>query len=407
MIDFVLNKNSYSRTQKTIFFCFILMCWLNFGNYSWLQYDINSIPRKSSIYLTIRNLKFLVSLLTLIFLLLNRVYVRKIIHLIKTNFTIYLVCLLFLLNSFISENILISLTYSVWLFTSILIINLVTVEVKHINDLFKLLRFGSIITLFLVVPAMPYLFEDNEASYFSSKNYYAFALLIYLFSDIYIPKNKRKIINYLRRFIIFLIIIALLLSGRRVAFFCALLSILNYFVNYDKKYLILLPLLLFFFSNKLLQFDYNGFQFDDSRTIRRLKRINKSNNYEDSSYEERVFIWEKYFEAFKDSPLIGNGLNTYETNLSKHYSGELDGLGYHNTYLQVLVESGLLGITFFMIFIFNSIRNSFRIYGIKYLSLTLSVLLIYWFETNFIPGQNYFIASLTILFFGRYYYERD
>lgn len=398
MIDFILKGNLYTKNQKFLFFTFLLMCWFNFGNYSWLQYSFNGTPYNNSLSQIIRNLKILIPFLALLTLSYKNYYRNKFFYLIKKNVSIYFLCFLFILNSSISEGNIISLVYSFWLLFSILIINLVTEEVKHINDMFRLLKFGSIITLLLVLPSLPFLLENNEATYFSSKNYYAFPLLIYFFSDIYLPKNAKRNINIIRVFINFLIFIILFLSGRRVALFCAFLCLINYFFFYNKKNIIFLLLLLSLIPTTFLSLNFFGFKISEARTFRRFERINAENDYQDSSYNERLFLWDKYMLSFKESPLIGKGLNTYVSNLKSNYSGDLEGLGYHNTYLQVLVESGIIGLSFFIAFILKSVFNLLRFSGLKYFSIILSVLLINWFETNFMPGQVFFIVTLSALF---------
>ena len=66
MIDFILKGNLYTKNQKFLFFTFLLMCWFNFGNYSWLQYSFNGTPYNNSLSQIIRNLKILIPFLALL-----------------------------------------------------------------------------------------------------------------------------------------------------------------------------------------------------------------------------------------------------------------------------------------------------------------------------------------------------
>jgi O-antigen ligase len=63
----------------------------------------------------------------------------------------------------------------------------------------------------------------------------------------------------------------------------------------------------------------------------------------DSSSESRVEIWEDAYNLFKENPILGVGFDTYG------FLGRVEDYGdTHNYYVEVLVETGLLGLVLFL-----------------------------------------------------------
>ena len=397
MISYILKDTKYSKIQKNLFLVFLLMCWLNFGNYSWLIYTWDGMPNENLFLEVIANLRILIPILTVLYLYQIKVYNRKIKHVIRQNIMLYMLILICFFNIAISEEIIKSVTYSIWLLFSIIVIHLTVYETKSDVDLIKLIKFGSVITVVLVLPSIPFLLEDNERTFFSSKNYYAYAIAIHILSEFYLfTKSKINNHKYLRWGVIILLIMVLFLSGRRAPLLCCLIGCLFYLYKSNK--LIFITILLF--SSSLIPYvlssNFFGFKMSDSLTYSRVNRIIESGDNSDSSYDQREFIWGLYLKAFSDSPIIGNGLNTNVSNLSRYYSGELDELSYHNSYLQILVELGLIGFLIFNIYLISVLKQFIRHKQIVLFPILLAILFINWFESNILPGQIFFIFSFSL-----------
>lgn len=75
----------------------------------------------------------------------------------------------------------------------------------------------------------------------------------------------------------------------------------------------------------------------------------------DNILSNRQYLWNYAWEFFKESPLIGKGWGYYSHNFSFSLSGvEVSNLNAHNTYLQLLAETGILGATIFLcLFVFG------------------------------------------------------
>lgn len=86
---------------------------------------------------------------------------------------------------------------------------------------------------------------------------------------------------------------------------------------------------------------------------------------DDSSYE-RMEMWKMAFEYFKKSPIFGIGFmnfrGLYASNLSRLFSsGHVDAsykrLDAHNVYIQMLCETGLVGVSIYL----NALRSTLQI----------------------------------------------
>ena len=399
MLRDFLKYSEYNKRQKQLFFVFILLNILNFGNYSFLHYNLFGSPTSNPILLALKNIRPFIPMVYIFYLMRFPDWRLKIINALSRYKFLFLLSILFIINSFISVSVLSSLVYSIWLFTLILIIALVVNEITKIEDLFKYLKYGSIVTLIIVLPSLPLIISGgSDATFFSSKNYYAYPLLIYFVSELFLfhvnKKEKHKIIRYI---ILGLIIMILFLSGRRSATIAALLTLSIYIYNNSKLIFILSVFLLTSFGTLLVTTDIFGLKLEDTQTYKRIERIFLNDDFEDSSYSSRQELWNEYLKGLENSPILGHGLHTHESTLSRNYSGELENLGYHNTFLQILVESGFMGFTIFLIFIipviikFVSINNK-----LLYFSVFAPTLIINWVESNFLPGQVFFIYSITI-----------
>lgn len=395
----LLKNRDYNKEQIFLFLVFVSMSVLNFGNYSFLSYNFNGTPTSFKILVYIKELRILLPIVCILYLMLKDTWKSKVSLVIKNNAVFIFLCFLFLINSFGTSDILNSIIYSVWLLASVVLILLVVKEVFTINDLIRLLKYGSLVTLFLTLLSIPQvLISGPEATFFSSKNYYAYPLLIYFLCELSLFRselNQKKV--FVRIFILGLVLILLFLSGRRTPTACAFIAFLIYLYSYKKLLFIGLALGIVFFGSVLFTTDFFGFRIKDSLTFQRTERISNNQNFEDSSYSAREILWNAYLLGFQDSPIIGNGLNTHETTLGKYYKGELEGLGYHNTFLQVLVEAGIIGFLFLAFYLLRCIINLFRSQnGWWYFILFIPTLLINWVETNFLPGQIFFMYSITI-----------
>lgn len=74
-------------------------------------------------------------------------------------------------------------------------------------------------------------------------------------------------------------------------------------------------------------------------------------SFEDASGNGRLILWENAIEAWKSSPLLGQGLGGMY---------RLHGKATHNTYLELLSETGLVGMLLFLSFLIRMLRRVFH-----------------------------------------------
>ena len=81
------------------------------------------------------------------------------------------------------------------------------------------------------------------------------------------------------------------------------------------------------------------------------------------SNAERLHIWDAALKMIKNNPLIGIGLNHYELHYPsyKSPSGYFETFGHaHNTFINIAVETGLLGAILFMAFLLIILYRIFK-----------------------------------------------
>jgi len=99
------------------------------------------------------------------------------------------------------------------------------------------------------------------------------------------------------------------------------------------------------------------------------ERTQSIGDVEDSSNAIRLFMWKKSPEILQDYPITGVGLidliPIYDLYIAPETSPNLKHfrLGhFHNNFIQVMVQMGLLGLTTFLFLWFNIIRREYKIF---------------------------------------------
>lgn len=118
------------------------------------------------------------------------------------------------------------------------------------------------------------------------------------------------------------------------------------------------------------------------------------NSYVDSSNKTRLAIWKFALKGFSQKPMFGYGVGNYNYFLSNTIPGLAKSVVAHNTYLDILLDSGLIGFSLFLVFCFRIIGTYFHKKNIVFLPIILNV-----FITSFIVGAErsvYFWNSIII-----------
>jgi len=86
------------------------------------------------------------------------------------------------------------------------------------------------------------------------------------------------------------------------------------------------------------------------------KRMRSITSLEDLSNKFRINFWKESIAIIEDYPLTGCGLNTYSIVARNYKVSEFGGIYPHNSILQMAAETGLLGISAFLLILITLFR---------------------------------------------------
>lgn len=203
-------------------------------------------------------------------------------------------------------------------------------------------------------------FMYQNISYYSA---YGFGLGIFLLNEIKEKRSKHKYINILIFSIIILNILSCLLSGGRGGFVLLFIMIFFYsFINKGVKgfvkavftisFIVIIALIIIPLLSDNIGVDLSGFQ----RLL----------NFMDNGISDpgRELLYKISFNSFQAKPILGNGIGSVFYILNT-YS--------HNLFIDILCETGFVGLLIFMFFLLLTMRKMFFLYkkGSLYRFLTL------------------------------------
>lgn len=115
------------------------------------------------------------------------------------------------------------------------------------------------------------------------------------------------------------------------------------------------------------------------------ERISQLNAYEDNG---RFRLWNESVQLISRHPLIGNGVRSMYQTFSK---------ASHNTYLQVLVENGIIGLVLFSAFIaklFKKARNYDRTLAVALIAMLVQIFFLDAFDNRCVWAVLCWIAMV-------------
>jgi O-antigen ligase len=118
-----------------------------------------------------------------------------------------------------------------------------------------------------------------------------------------------------------------------------------------------------------------------------LQGFSKEQGYELRRQDERLIVWKSAMQIIKNHPIIGVGIGDVRTELVKEYIRigedklEKERLNAHNQFLEVLLEDGLVGFSFFLLvfgsLIFIAINEKNLMLGL----FIIMIIIFFMFET--------------------------
>ncbi|WP_062108629.1 O-antigen ligase family protein [Bacillus niameyensis] len=267
--------------------------------------------------------------------------------------------------------------------------------------------FFSLVYYFLGLLKVNFNFHGNGVSYFgmlldrsiprltgtaaSDPNIFVFFATFYFFYFLCNLNSNKNKLGFL------FIAISIVCTFSRGAYLSIVIGILIYFLlgigKGKKKYyintLILLPILYFVFS-KLGDF----FRIDLLDMI-----IRRFENIASDGGSGRVELWKDAYNTFMENPLFGIGINsTFEYN--GMYYGHSNYV--HNTVLEVLSESGIIGFCFFTLLWLSIFYSCIKLYKNRKSKLFLVIFLSMFIQMFFLSIQLSEAFFMVILLLYRY-----
>lgn len=324
----------------------------------------------------------IISILSSLFIFLDKSVLQKIQFIIKGKETLsYFIFIIWafisILYSFNKPEAIVTFNQYFTIFFSFLVIRIILENIPGAIDfLLKIFLFGLLFEVILsIIPilndiekgtlefrSIKYLGAAANVNITAYSLLYKTPILLYFFT-----KEKKLFIRiiYLLAFISILLIITIL--GTRSAFISVGVLLVSYIIyliqlNTIRKHKIqnalfvfLLTLLVVIISNSISE---KGEDF-----ISRASSISLDTT--DGSVDTRLRYYKSGINYFLDNPFIGTGIGNWKIFSIKYDNSYIDGyiVPYHahNDFIQLLVELGALGLLFYVLFIFFSIRKLFKI----------------------------------------------
>lgn len=372
-----------------IFALYILLTILNFLNYWYISNELKLILAAIRIGITI----------FLFFIFFNK---EKKNSYNKNDIWIYLISFSLILASVLSRNTT-SILYAGWTIISLyLIIKLIDIYLIDKQQIIKIYKYS--LFLFAIPQIITIFFLDQLLSV--NRTWVAqvggWSSAISLPIVFFILKNFNKKLSQKEKLLIsFLIIplnvVNLLLSGVRSAYIIFILILIYLLLttfkrNNYKLVFIFLPIMIIFILPNLT-----------SEIINTLERRFIRTEQHASTYNPRTIMWQIAWQRYAEEIPLGKGLLNAKVpkivinyNNSELYNTSYDFVGniewsLHNTYLQVLIEGGLIAAFSMFFVIIIGLKN--LIASKKYdfiFFIFLPPLIVSVFESNLTPGQAIF-----------------
>ncbi len=189
------------------------------------------------------------------------------------------------------------------------------------------------------------------AGTFSHPNILAFYLVLGITLYFYMIKSnfvKSKFMWMMQVLLVNMLILLVFTKTRNAWLACASIFLI-YGLLKDKKFLIVFSLLL---PLTLLVPQVQ----DRVLTVMKGK---ESNNYQGvNSFEWRIQMWKSSLSKIAQRPIQGYGLTSFKP-MSEEFSNARKGAGAHNSYLETLFETGLIGLVSFVLLLLSTFKVFF------------------------------------------------
>ncbi|TLS51998.1 O-antigen ligase family protein [Paenibacillus antri] len=228
-------------------------------------------------------------------------------------------------------------------------------------------------------------------------NIFVYFITLYFFYTLFNLKSKLNILGFI------LSSLCILLSFSRGAYLAILFGlVVSLFISGNLKRKVKVLFLVSGFTAIVLG---AGNYFSDGLNINPVEIIQQRfNSIQDDGGSGRLYLWENALKTFWDNPLFGIGINGTIEYSTEHYSHE----GYvHNTFLEVLSESGIIGFLLYLTFWVSILHCCVRLLRInsnsKFLIVTFIAMFIQLNSLSILYNESFYIALLVLFKYYKTY----
>ena len=219
-----------------------------------------------------------------------------------------------------------------------------------------------------------------------------------------IQQNKYN--NYFKLFFIITIILSIVtisLSGERAAFIFLIISILLYLVLFLKNYFLQYKIFSIVLIIFLLVILSSPFMSENSKD----RIFNSMNDHTSLDLNKNHYLayYNSAYEMFLNKPILGHGPKSFRIKCDDFKNYDIGcNMHPHNTYLQLLSETGFLGFIFiFSFFIYISInllkilfKKNITNYDLCKFSILISIFINIF---PFVPSGSFFNNWISVIYF--------
>lgn len=344
----------------------------------------------------------------------------------KNNMMLYTIWVIYLiLNTFFSVSFESSLSLLIKIISSYFILfvewnndklNVIFKSIRYICLFYALSIFIELISpntilklASLIEPSRVMVIKDEltrgiYSGLVGEKGFAAYLMIVGAIIEVsqYIKKNKFNIYNII---FIFIYIIATILTGKRMLTLILIMELVLAFNYFNVKGKLIKGMLLGIVT---IIFTITIFTMIPQTTniIERFLEMS-----DDTTSGGRKMFWDVCIEMFEEKSAIGYGLNTFNEIFTQKtnykFNGESWKMHAHNIYYQLLGETGIIGLSLFVVVILKNFRDSINLYkkanlnGIDKMTLWVSIALQALFIVYGLSGNTlYYDAQLICYLFS-------
>lgn len=216
--------------------------------------------------------------------------------------------------------------------------------------------------------------------------------------DYYCEKNKSDLLGLI------LPLLALLTSGKRMFSLLAVIAyILVFLISNDKHKIIkFIKLSILMLLGLIVAY----YMIPAVRLV--FERLILFSG--DKTYNGRIYLWQVGFKIYKNNPIYGIGMGCFSNYFNNFYHrfGNMDAMDAHNIYIQMLAETGIVGMLLVGLFLITNLIKTISLLKntiiknskTKKYVLCYSLWLQVWFILYGLTGNPLYSASQAFFYFS-------